>query len=216
MTRTNLICLSVTMALTLAASPGCGDSGTAETNGSETGDGDGDTGDGDGDTGDGDGDGDTGDGDGDGDTGDGDGDTGDGDGDTGDGDGDTGDGDGDGDTGDGDGDGDLSFEADVYPIISANCSCHVLGAPAMLAMPDAATAHMNLVSMPSTEDPNLNRVEPSDALNSYIYQKITATQAGLGVGNVQMPNTGTTMSLSPLSAQDMMTFQAWIDAGAAP
>ena len=48
--------------------------------------------------------------------------------------------------GDGDGDGDLSFEADVYPIISANCSCHVLGAPAMLAMPDAATAHMLLIA----------------------------------------------------------------------
>jgi hypothetical protein len=86
----------------------------------------------------------------------------------------------------------------------------------MLSMPDAATAYGNLVGVPSSQEPNLDRVEAGDALNSYIYQKITATQAGLGVGNVQMPNTGTVMSLNPLSDPDMMTFQAWIDAGAAP
>jgi hypothetical protein len=83
-------------------------------------------------------------------------------------------------------------------------------------MSDAATAHGNLVNTPSVHDPNIDRVEPGDHLNSYIYQKITATQAGLGVGNVQMPNTGTTMSLNPLSAADMMTFEDWINAGAAP
>ncbi|PRQ05054.1 hypothetical protein [Enhygromyxa salina] len=57
---------------------GCGPDGPAsESDGSETGDGDGDPGDGDGDPGDGDADGDPGDGDGDGDPGDGDGDPGD-------------------------------------------------------------------------------------------------------------------------------------------
>jgi hypothetical protein len=214
MTRNNLICLSITMALVLSGCNGetPSDGTETETTDSGDGDGDGDGGDGDGDGGDGDGDGDGGDGDGDGD-----GDAGDGDGD-GDGDGGDGDGDGDGDGGDGDGDGDggLSFEADVYPIIEANCSCHVLGGPAMLEMPDAATAHGNLVNVPATQDPNLNRVTPGDAANSYLYQKITGTQAGLGVGNVQMPNTGTPMSANPLSAQDMMTIEDWINGGAAP
>jgi hypothetical protein len=98
----------------------------------------------------------------------------------------------------------------------ANCSCHVNGAPAGLAMPDAATAFGNLVEVASTEEPSLDRVTPGDALNSYIYQKITGTQAGIGVGNVQMPNTGTPMSLSPLSGAEMATFEEWINAGAAP
>ena len=86
----------------------------------------------------------------------------------------------------------------------------------MLAMPDAATAYTNLVGVASTEDPNLDRVTVSASVDSYIYQKITGTQAGLGIGNVQMPNTGTPMSINPLSDADMTTFQAWIDAGAVP
>lgn len=86
----------------------------ADTEGSETVDGDGDAGDGDGD-------GDAGDGDGDGDSGDGDGDSGDGD----------------GDSGDGDGDGDDA-------IATAACEAIVNGTPEMLiaaaSAGEAATA----------------------------------------------------------------------------
>jgi hypothetical protein len=82
-------------------------------------------------------------------------------------------------------------------------------------MPNAAAAYGNLVDVPSAHEPNFDRVTPGDATNSYIYQKITATQAGLGVGNVQMPNTFTVMSNSPLSAAEMMTFEEWINSGAA-
>ncbi|PRQ02309.1 hypothetical protein ENSA5_24620 [Enhygromyxa salina] len=214
MKRNNLICLSIGAALTLGLPTlGCTDDGAGDSADTETGDGDGDgdTGDGDGDTGDGDGD----PGDGDGDTGDGDGDTGDGDGDTGDGDGDTGDGD--GDTGDGDGDGELSFEADVYPIIALGCSCHVVNAPGGLALTDADTAYANLVDVPSSQEPDLNRVTPGDGENSYLYQKISATQAGLSPQNAQMPKTpNQELSAMPLSDADQMTILDWIAAGAAP
>jgi hypothetical protein len=168
MARTNLICLSITMTLTLAASSGCPSDDLADTSG-----GTGDTADDTGDTNMGT------------------------------------------ETGDGDGDpGPLTFEADIYPIITANCSCHVLGADGMLEMPDAPTAYSNLFMVPSTQEPNLNRVTPGDAANSYIHQKITGTQAGLSDTNVQMPNTGTQLSTSPLSAEQMAMFEDWINDGA--
>jgi hypothetical protein len=221
MQRIRLITLSILPCLAIVMSlPACNDDGNDEMSSETQGDGDGDpTGDGDGDpTGDGDGD-PTGDGDGDGDP------TGDGDGDgdpTGDGDGDgdlTGDGDGDGDgdpTGDGDGDPGLSFEADVFPIIQSNCSCHG-GGSGGLTMSNATTAYDNLVSVPSVHDANTNRVEPGDAANSFLYQKITATQAGLSPTNGQMPKTaGQELSANPLSAGDMATIESWINDGAAP
>jgi len=204
--------LAMTCALSISA---CGDDGDGDTDGMETtgGDGDGDmTGDGDGDPATGDGDGDM--------TGDGDGDmTGDGDGDmTGDGDGDmTGDGDGDGDmTGDGDGDMGLSFEADVFPIINASCSCHVNGAPGGLEMPDAATAYANLVDVSAGQAPDLSRVEPGAPADSYMLQKIMGTQDGISPANAQMPKSpGEAMSANPLSDADQTLISDWIADGAA-
>ena len=162
----------------------------------------------------------SGDGDGDPATGDGDGDnTGDGDGDnTGDGDGDmTGDGDGDGDmTGDGDGDMGLSFEADVFPIINASCSCHVNGAPGGLEMPDAATAYANLVDVSAGQAPDLSRVEPGAPADSYMLQKIMGTQDGISPANAQMPKSpGEAMSANPLSDADQTLISDWIADGAA-
>ena len=216
MKKSTLRLTSMSFALALAFSGSilaCTDDGGDEVGMETSGDGDGDgdaTGDGDGDPATGDGDGDaTGDGDGDA-TGDGDGDpTGDGDGDpTGDGDGDaTGDGDGD-PTGDGDGDPPmgLSFAGDVYPIIMANCSCHVGGAPAGLAMPDAGTAYDNLVSVGASQNGNLNRVEPGDPASSYMFQKVNGDAPG-----TQMPLNG-----QPLSPEQLMLISDWITQGAMP
>jgi len=214
--------LSLSLLMFGISLPACTDDGTDEAGSNETGE----TGDGDGDgteVGDGDGDNtEVGDGDGD-DPGDGDGDDpGDGDGDDpGDGDGDDpGDGDGDGDGDDpGDGDGDdpreLSFAADVYPIIADNCSCHQAGAGGLTLNPGGA--YDNLVGVAAVQDPNLNLVEPGDPANSYFYQKLEGTQAGLSPGNAQMPKTqGSALSANPLSDTELATIADWITAGALP
>jgi hypothetical protein len=101
----------------------------------------------------------------------------------------------------------LSFEADVYPIIMANCGCHVAGGSGMLMMPNAATAYDNLVDVPSAGDPNFIRIAPGDSANSYVLKKLTGTQT---VGS-SMPFGG-----GMLPAQDIATITAWIDEGAAP
>ncbi len=111
----------------------------------------------------------------------------------------------------------LSFETDVYPILMANCSCHVFGAPAQLALPDATMAFANLVGVPSSTDPGLDRVTPSDPDASFLFQKIAGTHAGISAANSQMPKSaGQAMSLNPLSPADQMLISDWITAGAAP
>jgi hypothetical protein len=104
----------------------------------------------------------------------------------------------------------LGFEADVYPIIMANCSCHVNGASGMLPMPDAATAYGNLVDVPSANAVNnQDRVEPGDPDASFLWHKVNGTlEAGEGG---QMP-----LMAAPLGAGDLATIEQWILDGAQP
>ncbi|MFV8752536.1 hypothetical protein ACNOYE_18470 [Nannocystaceae bacterium ST9] len=98
----------------------------------------------------------------------------------------------------------LSFAADVYPIIMAECSCHVMNAPGQLPMPNAAAAYANLVDVASVQV-GLDRVEPGDPDASHLFKKITATQTF----GKPMP------TLPPLLAADQVAvFEAWIAGGA--
>ena len=65
------------------------------------------------------------------------------------------------------------------------CSkCHIGGsAPEGLQL-DAAHSYNSLVGVPSTEQPNVLRVDPSNAANSYMIRKIMGTP---GISGLQMP-----------------------------
>lgn len=107
----------------------------------------------------------------------------------------------------GTGGGGMSFASDVYPIIAANCSCHVNGAPADLSMADAATAHGNLVGMMSSRVDKI-RVVAGDSASSYVIEKLTMDPPEAGD---RMPKD------NPMLGQgDIDTIAAWIDSGANP
>ncbi|MEZ4725963.1 MAG: hypothetical protein R3E79_02390 [Caldilineaceae bacterium] len=99
------------------------------------------------------------------------------------------------------------YEATIQPIWNTNCTaCHVGGSPpASLNL--ATNSHANLVNVNSTEVPALKRVQPNNAANSYLYQKVT--QAAPAVGS-QMPPGG------PLNGADINDIESWINSGAAP
>lgn len=104
----------------------------------------------------------------------------------------------------------LSFEADVYPIIAANCSCHVNGAPAMLSMADATTAYGNLVGIASANPVNdQNRIEAGDPDASFVWHKLNNSLV-MGEGD-PMP-----LGADPLGAADLATIEQWILDGALP
>ena len=104
----------------------------------------------------------------------------------------------------------LSFAADVYPIIMANCSCHVEGGSGMLPMPDADTAYGNLVDVPSANMTNgQDRIEPGDPDASFLWHKVNGTLE-MGEGS-RMP-----LMAMPLDAALLATIEEWIMDGAEP
>ncbi|MFO7563648.1 MAG: hypothetical protein R6X02_13455 [Enhygromyxa sp.] len=132
-------------------------------------------------------------------------------------DGTDGDGDGDG-TGDGDGEGDgdgdaLSHAADMQPIWDASClaMCHEPDGNAVSVLDLSGNAYGNIVSVPSTQAPGMNLVEPGNAAESYLVAKLRGTQVAAGGLGAMMPS-GTQM----LPEETIALVEAWIDEGAAP
>jgi hypothetical protein len=64
----------------------------------------------------------------------------------------------------------------------------------------------NIVGVPSVEDPGRLRVEPGDAVDSYLYMKLVADPRILGD---PMP-----AESGPLTAGELNLIEAWIDQGA--
>ncbi|MGB1015177.1 MAG: hypothetical protein ACPG4T_13670 [Nannocystaceae bacterium] len=100
------------------------------------------------------------------------------------------------------------FADKIYPdIISPRCGCHV-GGSGGLSMPDMMGAYNNLVDAPSGDVPGMNRVEPGDPDNSYMFHKISNTQGDVGGAGGRMPLGG------ELSAADISMIEDWILDGA--
>ncbi|HFE46338.1 MAG TPA: hypothetical protein ENJ18_12725 [Nannocystis exedens] len=107
-------------------------------------------------------------------------------------------------------DGGFSFAADIYPILSGYCSCHVDGAPAGLAMPDVDTAYNNLVNADAGQAA-LKRVAPGMPDMSYMMHKIDGTHLDVGGSGGAMPKGN-----PPLPLQENTDIRDWIIEGAKP
>jgi parallel beta-helix repeat protein len=101
-------------------------------------------------------------------------------------------------------------------IFAGSCSaltCHGAGgsAPAGLAdLDDYDAGYDALVNIPATEPSSMDRVEPGDALRSYLMHKLDGTQGTvLGGFGGQMPLGG-----GPLSQADRDGIRSWINSGA--
>ena len=91
-------------------------------------------------------------------------------------------------------------------VFDASCTgCHSGSSPSQGLNLSEGAAYGNTVNVPSTEVPSLNLVEPGDADNSYLMQKLEGTaQSG-----VRMPYGG-----PYLSSTLQQLVRDWIDAGA--
>lgn len=106
-----------------------------------------------------------------------------------------------------------SFSKDILRIFTNNglktCaqpSCHA-GPFAQLGMNlEPGQAYQNIVNVASAERPNLKRVLPGDAANSYLFLKISG---GNGIAGDRMPLAG-----GPLSPADVELLRQWINGGA--
>ena len=105
----------------------------------------------------------------------------------------------------------VGFAATVQPFIDKACNCHesspILMAPFSLKPADA---YGQLVNMPSQQLPSMVRVKPGSIEQSYLWHKISGTQLQVGGSGMIMPST------IPLSAEEKLIFERWINAGAPP
>ena len=97
-----------------------------------------------------------------------------------------------------------SIQDNVFtPICS---KCHIgASAPEGLQL-TAGDAYNNLVGVPSVEQPNVLRVEPGNAADSYMIRKIMGTP---GISGGQMP-----LGETPLPAATQATMAQWVTNGA--
>ncbi len=103
----------------------------------------------------------------------------------------------------------VSFAAVVQPIFDQSCAlagCHSSGSAAGGLVLAAGSAINNIVGVPSSQQPALNRVASGDPENSYLVRKIEGTS---GISGGRMP-----LNRSPLSAAQIASIRTWITEGA--
>lgn len=102
---------------------------------------------------------------------------------------------------------DPSFYFNIQPIFTQNCvanGCHNSAAEAGLVLLQGP-AYVNLVNIPSTQEPNRMRVLPGDAANSYMIIKIEGNQT---IG-IRMP-----LAREPLDQVLIQNLINWVNMGA--
>ncbi len=101
--------------------------------------------------------------------------------------------------------GQIDFENQIQPIFSNNCAfsgCHAGAFPQQGMNLSAGQAFNNIVNVPSSERPELLRVDPGNAEMSYLFMKITGAP---GIVGSRMP-----LGRPPLSNTDIALIEQWI------
>ena len=102
-----------------------------------------------------------------------------------------------------------SFGLDVVPVMNDKCAgCHY-SQPEGLPLYNEE-AYDLLVNVPSGQLPSMDRVEPGDLENSYLWRKLEDTHKAAGGKGEKMPGTYG----EPLTSQELELFRAWIVGGA--
>lgn len=94
---------------------------------------------------------------------------------------------------------------EIFTPTCASIGCHdPLGQQSGQVL-SAGRAYASIVNVRSVENPNLDRIEPLDPANSYLYRKIT----GSGITGDRMPQ-----NKPPLSDAQIKLIRDWIRRGA--
>lgn len=104
-----------------------------------------------------------------------------------------------------------SFANDIEPKLDQSCAlagCHSAESAAADLNLSAGSSYGNIVGVPSTQVPGLNRVEPGRSDSSYIVNKLLGTQASAGGSGERMPKGG------PPDNELLSEMGDWIDDGA--
>ena len=98
-----------------------------------------------------------------------------------------------------------SIQANIFTPSCATSGCHSGSAPPEGLLLSGNSSFTNLVNIESSQVPSIDRIEPGDADNSYLVNKIEGTAS---VGQ-QMPR-----NLPALSLAKIQSIREWVDNGA--
>jgi hypothetical protein len=105
----------------------------------------------------------------------------------------------------------VSFATDIVPLLKSRCvMCHLPGAEQAGLALHPKGGYANLIDVKSTQSP-LVRVLPGKPDDSYLYRKLTGTQAQVGGSGERMPFGDAT-----LTAEEIERVRRWIEGGAKP
>jgi hypothetical protein len=105
----------------------------------------------------------------------------------------------------------VSFATDIVPLLKSRCvMCHLPGAEQAGLALHPKGGYANLIDVKSTQSP-LVRVLPGKPDDSYLYRKLTGTQAQVGGSGERMPFGDAT-----LTVEEIERVRRWIEGGAKP
>ena len=103
-----------------------------------------------------------------------------------------------------------SHDADLQPIWDELCyGCHTGGFPELGFSTDRGTTWAQLIDVPSSQLPSMNRVTPGDPAQSYLWHKLAGTHLEGGGRGETMPKHPRALPTGGLEA-----VERWILAGA--
>ncbi|MBI2067303.1 MAG: hypothetical protein HYW02_03420 [Deltaproteobacteria bacterium] len=102
-----------------------------------------------------------------------------------------------------------SIQTNIFTPNCAKSGCHSSSSASGGLDLSLGSSFKNLVDVASTEATNLQRVEPRNASNSYLINKLEGTQSSAGGSGVQMPK-----GSSALTSAQIQSIKDWINAGA--
>jgi hypothetical protein len=102
-----------------------------------------------------------------------------------------------------------SYATNIQTIWNARCtSCHTATHSSGLTL-ISGSSYADLVNVASGELPSMDRIEPGSPSTSYLYHKVSNTQATVGGSGSRMPPSG-----PALTATQISTISTWISEGA--
>jgi hypothetical protein len=111
-----------------------------------------------------------------------------------------------------------SFDAEIQPILDEHCvmACHEPDGEWGFLLDMSGSAYEAIVGVPSPQFWDMSIIEPGEPNASYLWHKISGTQASIGGSGLMMPKPRAGMQATVLTAEQLATIEQWILAGAPP
>lgn len=107
---------------------------------------------------------------------------------------------------------------DVQPIFDEHCllGCHEPDGEWGFLLDLSGNAYAAVVGVPAPQFPAMSLIEPGEPEKSYLWHKLSGTQASIGGSGLAMPKARSGQEATVLTSEQLDTIEQWIIQGAEP